>query len=252
MTSLPSAVVITGGASGIGRATALHQAATGRSVGIWDVNGTAAKKVADEISSQFDVQAMALSVDLLDGSAFDGLIGRATRDLGPIGGLVHCAGFADTAPIDSFDTDVWQRTMEINVNVVARLIRDFVPFLEKAENPSVVTLSSMMGKVGQPHVPAYSASKAAVLGLVRSAGGYLASRGIRVNAVCPGFVDTPLMAPLLNDERWRQAVLPRIPLQRVARPDEIAEIIGFLLSPASSYVNATEIMADGGTSAVFG
>jgi NAD(P)-dependent dehydrogenase (short-subunit alcohol dehydrogenase family) len=130
-------------------------------------------------------------------------------------------------------------------------VRALLPALRAARPGSaVVAISSVEAIIGHGVLPAYSASKAGVLGLTRSLAHALGGEGIRVNAVCPGAVDTPMLAPLLAWEQARRALEARIPLERIARPEEIAAAVRFLLSDQASYVHGTHLMVDGGMTAV--
>jgi NAD(P)-dependent dehydrogenase (short-subunit alcohol dehydrogenase family) len=244
-------VVVTGGASGIGRACALAMAEVGRPVAVWDVNGPGAKETAAMIDEQFGVPVVAAEVDLRHQSALAAVVDEAVAALPSIGGLVHAAGVAGPMPVDFIDDDSWDAVLDINLRAEAYLVRALLPALKQA-NPgsAVVGISSVEALVGNGMIPAYCASKAGLLGLTRSLAHRLAVDGIRINAICPGAIDTPMLAPLLAIPEAKARMTERIPLSRVADPSEIAKVARFLLSDQASYMHGAAVVVDGGMTAV--
>lgn len=213
---------------------------------IWDRDAHGAEMVANEIIATGGT-SVAVAIDLLAERDLGPAI-QASAAVGPIGGLVHCAGFGDCHPIDSFDSSEFQDVIDISVTAAAHLIRDLAPNLAQVSGAAIVLLSSFAGIRALANTPAYSTAKAGVMALARSAGAALGPKGIRVNAVCPGFVDTPLLRPFLDVPEFVKVNIGRIPLGRVAQPEELANVITFLLSDRASYVNGSEIVVDGGAS----
>lgn len=239
--TIESGVVVTGGASGIGKACAEFLAAAGRPVAVWDLNGAAAKEVA----SSLGVPAIGLEVDVT-GDLTDAV--AATREALPsIGGLVHSAGMVDPAPIDAVDWDKWDRLMSVNLTAEARLVQLLLPDFEKQAGSAIVGIASIEGLLGHAFIPSYCASKAGLIGLTRSLADYLGPKGIRVNAVCPGYIDTPM---LNADENMKAGYTASTVLRRMGQPADIAGAVRFLLSEDASFITGQAIAVDGGVTAV--
>ena len=244
-------VVITGGGSGIGEATAIMLADAGRSIAIWDRDGTAARRVARRCTEEFGVRAVGLKIDVTKTSLLKGAVKRSRTEMGPIGGLVHAAGIGGPMPVTMIDDASWDEVLNVNLRAGATLTRELHQCLLEA-NPgsAIVYISSIEGWVGNAFLPAYCASKAGVLGLTRSACALLGPDGIRVNAVCPGAVETPLIAPLLELPGARENLINHTPLGRLAQPEDIASVVRFLLSDDAAYITGSSIIVDGGMTAV--
>ena len=239
-------VVITGGASGIGLATAHALGAAGRPVAIWDLNGDAAADAARDVAGTHSVATAAIGIDVRDHDRFGAAITESRDALGTIGGLVHGAGITGVSFLETLDTKVWDATLSIHLTAAAVLIRDLTPDLLANPGSAVVLVASIEAIHGHEAIPAYCAAKAGMLGLVHSATAGLAPKGVRVNAVCPGFVETPMLAPMLAAPGTREAYDTRIPMKRLGRPDDIAKAVRFLLSDDASYVTGHELVVDGG------
>jgi NAD(P)-dependent dehydrogenase (short-subunit alcohol dehydrogenase family) len=244
-------VVVTGGASGIGQATALALAEAGRAVAIWDRDGAAARVVARRCIDEYGVRALGLKVDVTKTATLKAAVRKSRADLGPLGGLVHAAGIAGAMPVTFIEDDGWDEVLNVNLRAAATLTRALHESLVEA-NPgsAIVYLSSIEAWVGNPFLPAYCASKAGLLGLTRSACTLLGADGIRVNAVCPGAVDTPLLAPLLELPGATEGILAHTPLGRLAQPEDIASVVRFLLSDDAAYITGASLNVDGGMTAL--
>jgi NAD(P)-dependent dehydrogenase (short-subunit alcohol dehydrogenase family) len=245
-------VVVTGGASGIGRACADALAEVGRPVAIWDRAGGAAKEAADATAAAHGVATCAIEVDVTDASGFADAVARTRQALGSIGGLVHCAGVVSVETVEQLDETRWDFVLDVNLRAEALLVKALLPELRAAGRGSaVVGLSSIEAVVGNGVIPAYCASKAGLLGLTRSLAAGLAHEGIRVNAVCPGYVDTPMTKPHLSaSPQIRAQFEQHVPMGRIAAPEEIARVVRFLLSDEASYVTGAELLVDGGITKV--
>jgi NAD(P)-dependent dehydrogenase (short-subunit alcohol dehydrogenase family) len=244
-------VVVTGGGSGIGQATALLLAASGRAVAVWDRDGAAARRVARHCADENGVGAIGVKVDVTVSASLKAAVRRSRAELGPIGGLVHAAGIGGAMPISLIDDETWDAVLDVNLRAAATLTRALHgSLLEANPGSAIVYISSIESTVGNPFLPAYCASKAGLLGLTRAACAELGPEGIRVNAVCPGAVDTPLLAPLLEMPGARLNLELHTPLGRLAQPEDIASVVRFLLSEDASYITGASLVVDGGMTAV--
>ncbi len=240
-----TAVILTGGASGIGLACARKLAAVGRAVALWDINAAKAGEAAADIQREFGVQAIGLGVDVRDVPAMDGAIAATRTALGAIGGLVHAAGAVDTGSLEGITPEVWDAHMNVHLRPLALLTRALLPDFTANPGSAIVGIASINATLGNAANPIYSAAKGGMLALVRSLADRLGGDHIRINAVSPGQIATPLLQPTLD-------LLPpgtferRILLGRLGRPEEIASVVRFLLSDEASYITATEIVVDGG------
>ena len=206
-------VIITGGASGLGLASAQALAAVGRPVALWDINAAGAAFEAAAIREAFGVPAIGIGADLRNPQAIVPAI-NTTRDALPsIGGLVHAAGTAEATGIEGVTPDNWDAGLNVSI--------------------------------GDGAIPIYTAAKSGVLGLVRSMADTLAHDNIRINAVSPGVIDTPMIRPArqMLPENWFER---RPLLGRLGQPAEIGRLVRFLLSDEASYITAAEFVADGG------
>jgi NAD(P)-dependent dehydrogenase (short-subunit alcohol dehydrogenase family) len=242
-----SGVIVTGAGSGIGRASAFALAEAGRAVAVWDLNGDAAEAVADEARSRYGAAAASVEIDVRETAAFDQAIAASREAVGAIGGFVHAAGIVGGGPIDDLDEAMWDAVVDVHLRSAALLIRALVPDLVGEAGSAVVLIASIEALISNERIPAYSAAKAGMLGLARSSAARLGPRGVRVNAVCPGFIDTPMLRPALEREPNARAVYERrVPLRRLGRPEDIARAVRFLLSDDAAYVTAAELVVDGG------
>ena len=245
-------VLVTGGASGIGRATAELLGARGDAVGLLDRDGD---QLAAELVSlkAAGVEAAAALADVRDSVAVAQAVSAVAESLGGLDGLVTAAGIGGyTGDVTETEVDAWERVISINLTGVFNVCRAVVAVMQWEGRGSIVNISSQFGLVGCLSSPAYCAAKAGVVGLTKAMAVDHAAQAIRVNCVCPGPVDTPMLRggvpskyAAAEDERVRK----RMPLARHAQAEEIAATIAFLLSDAASYLTGSIVSADGGWTA---
>jgi NAD(P)-dependent dehydrogenase (short-subunit alcohol dehydrogenase family) len=250
MPSIPcspeTGVIVTGGASGIGLASAQALAEAGRPVALWDLDGGAAERGAREIAARFGVKAAGARVDVRQSAAFPAQIRSAREALGSIGGVVHAAGVVQSVPIEALEPASWSAVIDVNLSAIALLTTALLPELRRHPGSSIVAIASINGLVGHESIPAYCASKAGVMGLVRSLADRLAPEGIRANSICPGYIDTPMLAPISSMPEGRKLFLRKTPMGRLGQPLEIGRAVRFLMSDDASFITATELVVDGG------
>lgn len=238
------AAIVTGGGSGIGRETALSFAKAGARVAVADISGQAAEETAHAIS-KVDGEAIALTVDVTQGEAVEAMVQSTVKAFGQIDYAFNNAGiftvnFVPIADGDEFECD---RIIAVNLKGVWLCLKYECRHMSARGSGAIVNTSSVVGKFPQPGISAYAAAKAGVIALTRSAALDYAAVGIRVNAVCPGSVETPMTAPLKD----RMAgFVARVPMERMAQPREIADTVLFLCSDQASYITGQEIDVDGG------
>lgn len=234
--------VVTGGNSGIGLATAREFRREGARVVI---TGRDARTLA-EAARELGGDVLALRSDSASLSDIDALFEAVRERFGRVDVLFVNAGVARFAPLEETDEELFDQTMDINFKGAYFTIQKALPLL--SEGASVILNASVVAHVGFPNSSVYSASKAALLSLVRTLSSDLIGRGIRVNAVSPGPVETPIFGRMGLPEDAAKGFGEQVPLKRLGRPEEIAKAVLFLASPDSSFLVGTEIVADGGVS----
>ena len=234
--------LVTGGGRGIGRAAAVALAAEGASVAVCARTGAQVEAVAAEIGDR----ALALSVDVTDQGSCERAVAETTARLGPPTVLVNAAGISPVRQrAEQHAVDAWREILDVNLTGSFLMTRAASGGLLE-HGGSVVMISSVTGRIASPRLAAYGASKAGLTHLTRTLAREWASRGVRVNAVSPGYVETELTDAMLAVERLRDEVVAATPLGRVATVDEIVPAVLFLASDDASYVTGAELLADGG------
>ncbi|MCW2845462.1 MAG: 3-oxoacyl-[acyl-carrier protein] reductase [Nocardioides sp.] len=242
---------VTGGGSGIGRAAAVALAGDGLAIAVSDADLDRATETVQLVEERGG-QAFAVLLDVCDEAAVDAAVQETVERYGRLDVAVNSAGIqGDLAAVAECTLANWERTLAVNLTGTFLCMRAEINAMLAGGGGSVINLASNFGLVGKPRIPAYVASKHGVVGLTKSAALDYAQRGIRVNAVCPGPIDTPLLRKIAADagpqgEAMRREVEESVPMGRVGESDEVAQVIGWLASPAASFVTGTAIPVDGG------
>jgi NAD(P)-dependent dehydrogenase (short-subunit alcohol dehydrogenase family) len=251
LSSPSSPVVVTGGGSGIGREVCRALAEVGRPIAAWDLNDAGAAETAAQCAD-LGVKTVSRAVDVRDGEAITSAIAATLDALGSIGGLVHAAG-VPMGPNDPLSADEFDFVLSVNLRAEAVLVGALLPSLREAgPGSAIVGISSIEGLIGHGNIPAYTASKHALIGLTRSLAARLGPEGIRINAVCPGYIATPMFLPAVARDGAREEFERKIPVGRLGEPQEIARLVRFLMSDDASYLHGSAVVADGGVTAVGG
>lgn len=261
MTLSEKVVAITGGAGGIGLATARQLVGQGAHVAVLDLDEDAVRAAAAELSPDGSA-AIGVAADTTDEKSMTAAIGEARDRFGRLDGLVTAAGIRQTATLAlDLDLDVWERNQRINVTGTFVAVRAAARvMIADGTAGSIVTIASVTGMSARWGQAAYCTSKAAVLHLTRVLALELSAHDIRVNAVAPGVTETPMIRKAITDEGPQvlkdkiegslAQFRPGIPLRRLAQPEEQSEAITFLLSPAASFITGTTLSVDGGAGIV--
>ncbi|MEI5680784.1 SDR family NAD(P)-dependent oxidoreductase [Mesorhizobium sp. CCNWLW179-1] len=239
-------VLLTGGVANIGLAILEAFVAEGAKISLVDVD----EKRGIDVKRRFAGSVEFIRADLSEEGQIADAVRASAKWLGGIDTLCLNAGVQLSGKIESFSTADWDKVFAINVRANFIFVREALSHLRTSENSSIVMMSSLAGKRGAPGLASYSASKAAVIGLVSALAIELAADGVRVNAVCPGWIDTPFNEPAIafmgGREKQETAVRAAIPLGRQAVPAEVAPLFVYLASDEASYVTAQAINVDGG------
>jgi len=243
-------VLITGAASGIGRATALVAAREGAALVLADVSADAGESTAAEIR-QRGGQAAFARCDVTRQAEVDAAVQRAVDLYGRLDGAFNNAGIEGSlAATADYPDDVFERVIQVNLIGVWRCLRAELAAMLKQGKGAIVNTASVAGLVGAKAMPAYDASKHGVVGLTKSCALDYAKKGVRVNAVCPGVIQTPMVDRLASAAPGMMRALVGVePVGRVGAPEEIGEAVVWLLSDSSSFVTGTTLAVDGGLTA---
>jgi len=235
--------LVTGAGSGIGAECARTLAARGAAVAVADIDPAGAKAVAAEIGGT------AYTVDVTDAAQCDALVDQVVTDLGGLHMAVNNAGIGgDHQPVENYDVDVWRRVLAVDLDGVFHCLRAELRHMIPAGAGAVVNMASIYAVAGQWKLPAYVAAKHGVLGLTRAAALDSAAKGVRVNAVGPGVIRTPLVDEHY-DEAGQRAMAARNPSNRLGEPREVAELVAWLCSAAATFCNGGFYPVDGGFTA---
>ena len=246
--------IVTGAGSGIGRAAAELFAAEGAAVAVVDLVAEAAEEAAGKIMAEGG-RSIALAANVAVAAEVESAVARAVREFGRLDVLYNNAGVNSAGSVADATEDDWDRCFAVNAKGTFLCSRAAVPYLEQAGGGAIVNQGSVAGLVAVPNFAAYCAAKGAVVALTRSMAIDLAGRRIRVNAICPGTVFTPLMEPMLRArgdgdlEAGLAKTVVKYPIGRLGTPAEIARVALFLASDDASFLTGSIVTADGGMTA---
>ncbi len=240
--------LVTGASSGIGKATAMRFAEEGATVVLADVQEDAGKQTATDISAATKSETLFVRCDVSQPKQVEELIALVIERFGRIDAAFNNAGI-EGAPAATHECTLenWTRTIDINLRGIWLCMKHEIPHMLKQESGSIVNCASIAGLVGFANLPAYTASKHGVIGLTRTAALEYARQGLRINAVCPGVIDTPMVQRFTqgNAEALDQLTSGE-PVGRLGKPEEIGDAVIWLCSPRSSFVTGQALAVDGG------
>jgi NAD(P)-dependent dehydrogenase (short-subunit alcohol dehydrogenase family) len=240
--------VVIGAGSGIGRESARALAAHGAAVLCVDRDRVAAEATADDIAGSDRAQARAYELDVLDVRGIE----RAAAELGAVDVLVFTAATNVRKRLLDYSSEEFDRVVSLNLRSAFDLIRAFAPGMAARGHGSIIGFTSIRAVAVEPGQGVYAATKAGLLQLMRTAAAELGPDGVRFNVVAPGVVETPLTEQIRNDPDWYRAYAEKSALGRWSRPSELAGAVVYLASDASSFVTGSQLMVDGGWTAVDG
>ncbi len=250
--------IVTGGALGIGRAAARRLAQDDASVVICSDQKDQVEQAVDELRGE-DLEVRGLQADITSSTATQRLVAFTADTYGGVDILVNSAGVQRYGTVVDTEEEVWDEVLAVNLKGIYLTSKQVIPEMKKRGGGAIVNLSSVQAFASQKGVAAYTASKGGVNALTRAMALELAEEGIRVNAVCPASVDTPMLRWAADLVKGNKTVEETVrdwgkmhPLGRVAKPEEVAEVIAFLAGPRASFVTGSEYKVDGGILAALG
>ena len=242
-------VIVTGAAQGIGEACARRLVRDGATVALWDVADAAGQRLADELAAS-GARVTFCHCNVADRSQVDAALAATLARFGAVDGLVNNAGIFKAAPFLEVTEADWDAVIAVNLKGSFLVGQAVARELVKAVGPqrgAIVNMSSVNGTLAIPTIASYNASKGAINQLTRVMALSLADQGVRVNAVAPGTIATELAkSAVLTSEEAKSRIMSRTPMKRLGEPGEIADVVAFLLSDASSYVTGEIVVVDGG------
>ena len=247
--------VVTGASRGIGAAIAATLARLGADVTLMARSEAALAEQVKRLSETHSGRAQAVPIDVTDEARVAAAFAQAAEAFGPVRILVNNAGIAEAAPFAKTDRALWQRLIDVDLTGPYLCIRQALGPMVKAGRGRIINVASTAGHTGYPYVTAYCAAKHGLIGLTRSLAREIARSGVTVNAVCPGYTETDIVAATIANivnktgrtrEQAIQELVVHNPQGRLVKPEEVAEAVGWLCLPAAASINGQSIMVDGG------
>lgn len=235
--------LVSGASRGIGKAIALELGRQGAVVIGTATSGSGAQAIADYMKESA-IKGTGLAMNVTDQASIDAAMNRINEEFGVPTILVNNAGITRDNLLMRMKDEEWQAIMDTNLGSIYRMSKACLRGMMKARQGAIVNIASVVGETGNPGQTNYSVAKAGVFGFTKSLAREVASRGITVNAVAPGFIDTDMTRGLPDDQK--QALLQQIPLNRLGKPEEIAAAVSFLVSPGAGYITGFTLDVNGG------
>ena len=240
-------VIVTGGASGIGLASVARCLEEGANAVIADLEGGEGAARAAELDGRYGGRCLFKACDVTDTAQVDRLFEETVAELGSVDAVFSNAGIGGVSPSDEVSDDDFLRIIDINLNGVFRVARAALRVMIRQGGGSIVNCASILGVFGQSQTAAYTAAKGGVVNMTRTLAIEAAPKGVRVNAIGPGYIDTPLLETL--DDEMLKGLVGLHPIGRLGRPEEIANAFLFLASDEASFVTGAHLLVDGGFTA---
>lgn len=235
--------LVTGGSRGIGRACVLKLASMGAAVAVASTSLTGSQRVVAEVEAAGG-RGLALAGNVAEFADAEDWVKTTVEGLGGLDILVCNAGITRDMLIMRMSPEKWHEVIDVNLTGTFNVIRAAIPVMIKRKSGRIITISSVSGLTGNPGQANYSASKAGVIGLSKAVAREVASRGITVNVVAPGLIDTDMTKDL--SDKAKEALLEKVPMGRMGTPEDVAAVVAFLSSPAASYITGHVLCVDGG------
>ena len=240
--------IVTGARRGMGRTHALVLAKAGAKVVVADISLEDCQKVVEEIEKNGG-EAIAVKCDVSKKEEVKEMVKETVEKFGKVDILVNNAGICQFKPFLELNEEEWDRTLDINLKGYFLCAQAVAKEMTKQKSGVIVNIASVaMGQqgIGMPNIVHYCASKGGIVGMTEALAVELASYNIRVNAISPGMIETPMIDPIKADPKVKKAMLTRVPLRRVGNPEEVSNLVLFLVSDASSYITGSTVVIDGG------
>lgn len=235
--------IVTGGGQGIGKAVVLDFAVAGVDVAVVDVDLESAQSTAAE-ADRFEVQTIAIQADVADAASVEAMVERVSDRFGHVDYLINNAGITRDALMMRMDDSAWQSVIDVNLTGTYLCSKPVVRLMMKQKFGRIINISSVVGSMGNPGQTNYAASKAGIIGFTKSLAKEVASRGITVNAVAPGFIQTAMTDVL--PEKAKEELMALIPSGRLGVPEDVAAAVRFLVSDEASYITGSVLHVNGG------